>query len=50
MSPATRTYGFKSIFVYRISLEEVWRVDFEAVARKVVDKKLIGIGQKNERA
>jgi hypothetical protein len=45
MSPATRTYGVEG---HRIALEEVWRVDLEAVASKVVDKKLTGIGQKNE--
>lgn len=50
MSPAARTYGFKSIFGHGITFEEVWRVDFEAIARKVVHKKLTGIGQKNERA
>ncbi len=48
MGPATRTYGGESILVHRISLEEVWRVDLEAVASKIVGKKLTGIGQKNE--
>ena len=45
MSTATWTYGVES---HRIALEEIWRVDLEAVASKVVDKKLTGIGQENE--
>ena len=43
-------YGFESILVHRIAFEEVWRVDLEAVASKVVDYKLTSIGQENERA
>jgi hypothetical protein len=45
---AIRTYGAESIFVHRIAFEEVWRVNFEAVASKVVGKKLSSIEQKNE--
>jgi hypothetical protein len=48
MSPATRTHGVESTLVHRIALEEVGCVDLEAVASKVVGKKLTGIGQKNE--
>jgi hypothetical protein len=48
MGPAT--YGFESILINRIALEEVWRVDLEAVASKVVDNKLTSVEQENERA
>ena len=48
MSPTTRTYGIESILVHRLAVEEVRRVDLEAVASKVVNKELTGIGQKNE--
>ena len=49
MSPVTQTYRVKSILVHRITLEEIWRVDLEAVASKVVCKKLTGAGYMNEK-
>jgi hypothetical protein len=44
------TYGIESSLVDWISLEEVWRVNLEAIASEVVNNKLTSIGQKNERA
>ena len=44
------TYGLESVLVDCAAVEEVWRVDLEAVASKVVNDKLTSFGQKNERA